>query len=35
VEKITLVEKRKAVEEALLVVGDFPYKLLNRDVVVP
>jgi hypothetical protein len=46
-EKIALVERRKAVERdpyklprfvtavILLVVGYFPYKLLNRDVAVP
>jgi hypothetical protein len=34
-EKIHLVERRKVVERDPLVVGIVPYKLFNRDVVVP
>jgi hypothetical protein len=34
-EKIHLVERRKLVERDPLVVGIAPYKLFNRDVVVP
>jgi hypothetical protein len=35
VEKIALVEARKAVERDPVVVGEFPYKLLNGDIAVP